>query len=98
MDEQQLKPELQRLPRKSHISLSIYLPLGSDEGQYEIRLLRKATQLNQPVRTYEGTATIQGGLTVLPIVADLSALQPATYVIAFRRRNESWRFGIVALE
>lgn len=96
--ERPVRPELQRLPRKSRIELSIYLPLGSDEGFYEVRLLRHVSQLDQPVRAYQGTATIRSGLTVLPITADLSALESGTYVLAFRRTKESWRFGRVALD
>lgn len=96
--ELRVQPELQRLPRKSRVSLSIYLPRGSEEGRYEIRLLRNAKQLDQPVRSYEGSARIQSGLTVLPIGVDFSALQPGTYVLAFRHRDESWHFGRVALE
>jgi hypothetical protein len=90
--------DLQRLPRKSRVALSIYLPLGSDEGRYEVRLLRNANQIDYPLRTYDGAASIRNGLTVLPIMADFSAFEPGTYVLAFRRTTETWRFRRVALE
>lgn len=89
---------LQRLPRKPRLSLSIYLPLGSEEGEYELRLLRSEKELNRPISVFRGTATIQRGLTMFPITADFSALQSGRYVLAFRRGNESWYFGSVALE
>lgn len=92
------KPELQRLPTKPRISLSIYLPRGSDEGPYQVRLLQNAEQIEQPIRTFDGTAIVRNGLTVLPIIADFSALRAGTYVLAFRRSDESWRFGRVVLE
>lgn len=86
------EPELQRLPRKSNVSLSIYLPRGSEDGLYEIRLLQNAKQVSTPVATYRGTARIQNGLTVVPITADFSGLTPNAYVLAFRRGTGSWQF------
>lgn len=92
LDTRSTEPELQRLPRKSNVSLSIYLPLGSEDGLYEIRLLQTAEQLSKPAATYRGTARVQDGLTVLLITADFSGLTPNTYVLAFRRGTGSWQF------
>ncbi len=88
------KPELQHLPRAS-LTLSIYLPLGSEPGQYEIEL-RKENDLS-PLAKYSGTAHIENGLTVVTIELDLSKFPPGTYVLAFRHDREAWRMRYFAL-
>jgi hypothetical protein len=88
------KPELQRLPR-TPLTLSIYLPLGSEPGQYEIELRKENDP--SPLAKYSGTAHIENGLTVVTIEPDLSKFPPGTYVLAFRHDREAWRVRHIAL-
>jgi hypothetical protein len=88
-------PQVQRLPRKA-IVLSVYLPLGSEPGQYEIRLLKSESDAGS-IASWFGSAAIENGLTVLRVSADLSHLEAGVYVIALRRGAGSWRYFRVAL-
>jgi hypothetical protein len=87
--------ELQRVPR-GRLALSIYLPLGSQPGSYEIHLLKTQSD-STPLATFSGTAKIENGLTVLRISPDFSSQVPGTYIIAIRHEKESWRYYRVAL-
>lgn len=87
--------ELQRVPR-GRLALSIYLPLGSQPGSYEIHLLKKQSD-STPLATFSGTAKIENGLTVLRISPDFSNQEVGTYIIAIRHETESWRYYRVAL-
>ncbi len=87
--------ELQRVPR-GRLSLSIYLPLGSQPGSYEIHLLNNQSD-STPLATFSGTAEIENGLTVLRISPDFSQQETGTYIIAIRHEKESWRYYRVAL-
>jgi hypothetical protein len=80
--------ELQHLPRIP-LALSIYLPLGSEPGQYEIELRKENDPA--PLAKYSAIAHLENGLTVLKIAPDLSKFPPGTYVLAFRHDREAWR-------
>src|SRR5579885_2493447 len=88
--EKQPAGELQRLPRKP-LALSIYLPFGSEPGEYEVRLLTREND-TQPIATFKGTAQIENGLTVLRLTMDLSSVPPGPHVLATRRGDAKWRY------
>jgi hypothetical protein len=88
--EKQLAGELQRLPRKP-LALSIYLPFGSEPGDYEVRLLINEKD-TQPIAILKGTAQIENGLTVLRLRMDLSSVSPGPHVLATRREAAAWRY------
>jgi hypothetical protein len=90
IESQQPKGELQRLPRKP-LALSIYLPFGSEPGEYEVRLLNNEKD-SQPIATYKAAAKIENGLTVLRLAMDLSSVPPGPHVLATRHAEESWRY------
>jgi hypothetical protein len=85
--------ELQRVPRK-RLTLKIFLPLGLDRGEYEVKLSQDEIQ---PVFQSSGTATMQDGLTSLTLSADLTKLPAGRYHLAFRRNGETWRFRDIVL-
>jgi hypothetical protein len=87
--------EIQRLPR-SAVDLSIYLPLGSEPGSYEIQLFKNRSDAI-PLGTFSGVAQIENGLTVLRIAPDFSPFQAGTYSLAIRRNNASWHYYTVIL-
>lgn len=68
---------------------TIYLPVGSDDGPYELEL-RKAED-EPALAKWSGQAKIQDGLTVLSTNADTGGLTPGQYVLAIRKPGRSWR-------
>ena len=82
--------EIQRLPQK-RLALSIYLPFGSEPGEYQVHLLNRDTD-TVPISTYAGTAEIENGLTVLRLVVDLSSVSAGPHVLATRRGDMGWRY------
>ena len=69
------------------IALTLYLPTGSEPGQYDVEV---AEQLDQPLATARGSATLQNGITVLDIKLDLSNLHPGLYWLAVRQAGRTW--------
>jgi len=82
--------EVQRIPR-GRLALSIYLPTGSEAGQYDVHVLRTVSD-QTPLTTSSGTAAIENGLTILRIEPDLSTLDPGTYILSIRRGTGPWRY------
>ena len=66
------------------------LPLGSDDGQYEIEIVGGSTAGNAAT-PWNGTARIQEGITILEVRADLTGFAPGHYMIAYRHGDASWR-------
>jgi len=70
------------------LALTVQLPIGSDVGAYEVEI-RKS---NQPaLRAAKGKATIEDGITKLPVNLDTSSIQPGEYEFAWRLDDFSWR-------
>jgi len=82
--------DIQRIPR-GRLALSIYLPTGSEAGQYDVQVLRTVSD-QTPLATSSGTATIESGLTILRIAPDLSTLAAGTYILSIRRDTWAWRY------
>ena len=79
----------QHAPRKPD-ALRIYLPLGSDDGRYQIQV-RKGSKDGSSLQTWSGAASVQDGDTILEVNADLSAFAPGHYMLAYRHADASWR-------
>jgi hypothetical protein len=73
------------LPRK-RLALTIYLPFGSEPGNYEIRLARPG----QPLITARADAKFEQGTTVLRTRIDLSLLMPGEFMIGVRQGTWNW--------
>jgi hypothetical protein len=73
------------LPRK-RLALTIYLPFGSEPGDYQVRL----AQRDQPVVTARAKATLEQGITVLNAKVDTSTLSPGQYTIGVRQGMWNW--------
>ena len=80
----------QRVPR-GRLALSIYLPIGSEPGSYEIHIVRRQVD-QKPIVSLSGSAQIENGLTTLHMNIDLSGLTPGTYTLATRHEDETWRY------
>lgn len=80
--------------RRSVSRLVIYLPLGSSDGPYEIRI---ATPAENAILTTGGVASLKDGVTSIQTVADLSSASPGQYVFQFRRPNSEWNSYVLTL-
>jgi hypothetical protein len=66
---------------------NIYLPLGSSEGSYEMRI---TTASGDPIFTSNSTAKIQEGVTSLRVDLNLSSVSPGLYVLQLRKLGSEW--------
>lgn len=83
-----------RFPR-STVSLSIYLPIGSEEGVYEVALFSPSAE---SVLATSGEATLQNFVVILPVKLDLANLAPGLYELRIRRAGTQWNTYSVLLE
>ena len=67
--------------------LNVYLPLGSAEGPYEVRI---ATTTGRAVFTTEGVASLKDGVTSIQAAVDLSSTSSGQYVFQVRRPGSEW--------
>jgi hypothetical protein len=82
------------LPRK-HLRLTLYFPVGADEGQYALQLLdgQLRTLIKQHV-----TATLQDHIVTAVAELDLSSLSPGLHTLAIRKSDDEWRTYSVVLQ
>jgi hypothetical protein len=69
------------------MNLMIYLPLGVDEGNYEVQVARPD---GPALLEMSGIARIEEGLTTLRVQPDFSTLEPGRYVLRYRRPGGEW--------
>jgi hypothetical protein len=76
------------------LNLTVYLPIGSEEGPYDIQILRDA---QTPLVTLSGSATFQDRKIVLQLRTNLTGVQPGRYLIGVRKANFRWSYFPIAL-
>ena len=74
--------------------LNVYLPLGSAEGPYEMRI---ATTAGSEVFATRGVAFLKDGLTSIQAAVDLSSASPGQYVFQVRRPDSEWSSYLLML-
>lgn len=67
--------------------LTVYLPLGSPEGPYEIRV---STTSGGAVFTTTTVASLRDGITSFETAVDLSSASSGQYVFQVRRPDSAW--------
>jgi hypothetical protein len=67
--------------------LNVYLPLGSAEGPYELRI---ALTGGSAIFTANGVASLKDGVTSMEAAVDLSSAPSGRYVLQIRRPNSEW--------
>ena len=67
--------------------LTVYLPLGSADGPYEMRI---ATTAGGTVLTTSIVASLKDGITSLEAAVELSRASPGQYVFQVRRPDSEW--------
>jgi hypothetical protein len=77
------------------LDLSVYLPIGSEAGRYEIQIVREA---ETPLVALNGSATLKDHNVVLRLRADLTGLDPGRYLLAVRKGNFRWTYYPIALK
>jgi hypothetical protein len=82
------------IPR-GQLSLVILLPFGSEDGDYEVEILR---QVDHPLAFGRGRATINKGITTLTAAVDTSHLEPGNYLLGLRRLDLPWTFNPISLQ
>lgn len=81
-------PEVKPLEVSREASrLSILLPLGSSEGQYDVRI---ATPSGKSVVTANGMAKFKNGATTLQTAMKLSSVSTGAYVLQIRKAGLEW--------
>ena len=70
------------------LDLRIRLPVGSEDGQYQIQVLPQPGE--PPLATGEGMAALENHSVFLKTSIDLKDLKPGKYYIVFRRVNSEW--------
>jgi hypothetical protein len=82
------------LPRKK-LRLTLYFPVGSDEGEYTLQLLDG--QLRTLLRQHL-TATLQNQIVTASVQLDLRSFPPGTDTLAIQRTGEEWRTYPILLQ
>ena len=74
------------IPRNaSH--LKIYLPLGSSDGPYDVRI---ASIRGEPLVSGTEEAQIEQGITVLRVELRASGVAPGKYLLQIRKQASEW--------
>ena len=92
--ENSTKPEDLNLPR-GRLELSIYLPFGSEVGQYEVWISGQKKQ----VATAKGAALMRNHITVLDVEVDTGTFEAGTFSLAIRQVGWGWyRYSVKITE
>jgi len=77
------------------LELSVYLPIGSEEGQYEVQILREA---DTALVTARGSATFEDRNVVLRLKADLTGLAPGRHLVGIRKGSFRWMYYPITVQ
>ena len=81
-------PALPPLEMARNVSnLRIYLPFGSDEGLYDVRL---TTTPGEPLLVATGRAKLKQGLTSMGVDVPPSTTRQGRYILQIRKRGWEW--------
>ena len=78
-----------------HLDLTVYLPLGSEPGTYDIQVVREP---DEPLWSAQGEAKIVNYKSTLHVRADLSHLKPGLYLLAIRPKRWDWTYYPLVLK
>ncbi|MGC2832163.1 MAG: hypothetical protein WB627_14950 [Candidatus Acidiferrum sp.] len=73
--------------RRGFSQLNIYLPLGSPEGAYEVRIV---TTSGDSLLNTGGTAQLNDGITTLRAREDAFIARPGQYILQIRKGPSEW--------
>jgi hypothetical protein len=81
--------------KRGLLKLTVKLPLGSEDGAYEIQF---RTSQDQSAANSTGNAVWDGAAETLIAMIDLRKLAPGQYTLALRASGSSWRTYRIFLE
>ena len=73
--------------RRSFSQLNIYLPLGSPEGAYEVRIV---TASGDSLLNTGGLARLNEGVTSLQVRGNVFIARPGQYILQIRKPPSAW--------
>ena len=73
--------------RRGFSQLDIYLPLGSPEGTYEVRIV---TTSGDSLFNVGGTAQLNDGVTTLQVRGNAFIARPGQYILQIRKAPSEW--------
>ena len=82
------------LPAK-RLDLSIFLPIGSEPGRYDVQLLKK---IDEPLLSVSGEATVQNGTTILRARLDLTGQTTGSFLVGLRQPPSDWTYYPVTIQ
>jgi hypothetical protein len=82
------------LPAK-RLDLSIFLPVGSEPGRYDVQLLKK---IDEPLLSVSGEATVQNGNTILRARLDLTGQAAGSFLVGLRQPPSDWTYYPVTVQ
>ncbi len=86
-DQSAATPAPLTLPR-ARVDVTLLLPVGADEGHYELRLLDRDLS---PRATASGPAAIVNFVTTFRATLDLKSIEPGMYQLGIRRAGGEWQ-------
>ena len=84
-DPNQAEPPLE--VNRAATSWDIYLPLGSKEGAYDVRVV---TQSGEPVLAASSTAALAGQITSLKVTVRVSSMRSGRHILQLRQSGQEW--------
>ena len=82
------EPQIEPTLRRNRLSLAMYLPVGSEEGRYDLRIMNSDLQT---VLTKYVEAKLAQQVVTIGTDLDLRSLQPGRYSLALRPSGGDWR-------
>ena len=76
------------------LDLTIYLPIGSEEGRYQVAILRAE---GNPLVAEGGSATLQNRKVTLQLRTDLTGFAPGRYLLGVRKGSFRWAYYPIVL-
>jgi hypothetical protein len=83
--------ELPRAP----LALSIWLPTGSEPGEYDIEVVQPP---DNPLFSSKGSAVLRDHIAVVETKLNLGTLKPGLYLVDIRPAGRSWTYFPVVLK
>jgi hypothetical protein len=76
------------------VQMELSLPVGSDEGTYEVRILDGQLR---PMMSRSASTTFADHITSLLVTFDLSSLMPGAYVLGVKSPKSDWHSYPIAV-
>ena len=86
--------DIPKVPRQ-RLDLSVVLPIGSEEGKYQLRLLRQSSAI---LLDTKGVATFHNHRVILQAKMDLTQVMTGNYRLAIRQGEWDWAYYSIRVQ